>query len=165
MKRQKGQPIGLTMAHILIADDDEIAAQIASEALIDAGHACGWVTSGEDAWAFLHHRQPDVMLLDQIMPGMSGLTLLRKIRLSETLYDLPVIMFTTKTGAPDEEQAIFAGAQDYIRKPFDPHSLNYRIHRLIQKRGWRHRHKDLQTHLAESSGDERSPNSAVRRAV
>ena len=45
------------MAHILIADDDELIAELASQVLIDAGHACGWVTSGEDCWALLRRRR------------------------------------------------------------------------------------------------------------
>ena len=82
------------MAHILIADDDELIAELASQVLIDAGHACGWVTSGEDCWALLRRRRPDVLLLDQDMPGISGMTLLRRLRQSPEFYDLPVVMVT-----------------------------------------------------------------------
>ncbi|PKP62559.1 MAG: response regulator, partial [Alphaproteobacteria bacterium HGW-Alphaproteobacteria-9] len=66
------------MARILIADDDELIAELASEVLIDAGHACGWVTSAEAAWDCVHRKRPDVLLLDQAMPGESGLSLLRR---------------------------------------------------------------------------------------
>jgi DNA-binding response OmpR family regulator len=143
------------MAHILIADDDELIAELASSALIDAGHACGWVTSGEDAWALLARRRPDVLLLDQDMPGMSGVTLLRKLRGSPRYYDLPVIMFTAMSGAQDETQAIYAGAQDFVRKPFDPRTLVSRIQRVLAKRADRPRHTDLQSYLEASSGSVR----------
>lgn len=140
------------MAHILIADDDELVAELASQVLIDAGHACGWVTSGEDAWALLQRRRPDILLLDQDMPGMSGTQLLRKLRQSETMYDLPVIMFTAMTGEQDESQAIYAGAQEYIRKPFDPKGLTGRVQRVLSRREDRARHTDLKTYLAQSAG-------------
>lgn len=138
------------MAHILIADDDELVAELASQVLIDAGHACGWVTSGEDAWALLQRRRPDILLLDQDMPGITGTQLLRRLRQSENMYDLPVIMFTAMTGEQDETQAIYAGAQDYIRKPFDPRALTGRVQRVLAKRN--ERHTDLKTYLAQSAG-------------
>lgn len=140
------------MAHILIADDDELIAELASEVLIDAGHACGWVTSAEDAWSLLQRRRPDLLLLDQDMPGMSGVTLLRKLRQSPEFYDLPVIMFTAMSGVQDESQAFYAGAQDYVRKPFDPRGLTSRIQRVLSHRRDLPRHMDLQTYLARSAG-------------
>ncbi len=138
------------MAHVLIVDDDELIAELASQVLIDAGHACGWVTSAEEAWSLLQRRRPDILLLDQDMPGMSGVTLLRKLRQSSTFYDLPVIMFTAMKGEQDESQAIYAGAQDYIRKPFEPRLLSGRVQRVLAKR--QERHTDLKTHLAQSAG-------------
>lgn len=140
------------MAYILIADDDELVAELASEVLIDAGHACGWVTSAEDALKLLKQRRPDILLLDQDMPGMSGVTMLRQLRGSPQFYDLPVIMFTAMTGLDDEAQAIYAGAQDYIRKPFDESGLKSRVARLLAKRAQRPQHTDLKTWLAQTSG-------------
>lgn len=131
------------MALILIADDDELIAELASEVLIDAGHACGWVTSADAAWDCVRRKRPDVLLLDQAMPGESGLTLLRRLRISPLLYDLPVIMFTGMSGAEDEAQAIYAGAQDFLTKPFDPSNLVAKVTRILKRRGDRPRHVDL----------------------
>ena len=153
------------MAHILIADDDELIAELASQTLIDAGHACGWVTSGEAAWALLATRRPDIVLLDQDMPGMSGIDLLSKMRGSEQFYDLPVIMFTAMSGEDDEARAIYAGAQDYVRKPFDPRGLTNRVQRVLSKRIGRPRHIDLQTHLARSTGVVQEVVPAPRRVI
>lgn len=152
------------MAYVLIADDDELVAALASDALIDAGHPCGWVTNGIDAWDLLQNRRPDVLLLDQDMPGMTGSTLLRKIRNSAHLYDLPVIMFTALTGQRDEEQAIYAGAQDYLRKPFNPRRLIDRVETMLEKRAGRG-HTDLRTYLEQSSGWSSEPKTAARRAI
>ena len=140
------------MAHILIADDDELIAELASQVLIDAGHACGWVTSGEDCWALLRRRRPDVLLLDQDMPGISGMTLLRRLRQSPEFYDLPVVMFTMMSGAQDEANGTFAGSNDFIRKPFDPRRLQSVVQRVLAKREDQPRHTELQTYLAKSSG-------------
>lgn len=153
------------MARILIADDDELIAELASEVLIDAGHACGWVTSAEHAWACVQRKRPDVLLLDHTMPGESGLTLLRRLRQSAEFYDLPVVMFTAMNGAADEAQAIYAGAQDFIRKPFDPALLVRRVGRMIRLRGDRPRHVDLRTALAIDGELAAPPNAMARRML
>lgn len=153
------------MARILIADDDELIAELASQVLIDAGHACGWVTSAEAAWQCVRLKRPDVLLLDQAMPGQSGLTLLRRLRGSPLLYDLPVIMFTGMSGAADEAQAIYAGAQDFLSKPFDPLDLIARVTGLLSRRGNRPRHVDLASAVAGRHTIPQQPASAYRRMV
>ena len=153
------------MARILITDDDELIAELASQVLIDVGHACGWVTNAEEAWEVAHKRRPDILLLDQDMPGMSGVTLLRKLRGSPQFYDLPVVMFTAMRGSQDEAQAIYAGAQDYIRKPFDPSQLITRVSRVLAKRGSRIGHEDLKTNVLREAGLLRERNDGARRLI
>lgn len=153
------------MARILIADDDELIAELATEVLIDVGHACGWVTSAEEAWEVAHKRRPDILLLDQDLPGMSGVTLLRKLRGSPQFYDLPVAMFTAMRGTDDEAQAIYAGAQDYIRKPFDPAALVSRVGRVLAKRANRPRHTDLKTSVLRDAGLLRDQRESARRII
>ena len=140
------------MAHILIVDDDVIIAEVASEALIDAGHACGWVTSGEQALKLLEHRRPDILLLDQDMPGMTGAQVLRQLRSTPEFYDLPILMFSAIAGKRDEEIALYAGATDYIRKPFKPEELVHKISTVLHERIGRAKHKSLQQILEDSSG-------------
>ena len=139
------------MAHILIVDDDELIADMASQILISSGHACGWVTDGSSALDLLKKRRPDLLLLDQDMPGMSGAQVLREIRGSRMLYDLPVIMFTAVSGAADEAQARYAGAQDYIRKPFDPMFMMLKVRQVLAARAERPQHIALEEFLAQSS--------------
>ena len=140
------------MAHILIADDDDIISELACSTLIDQGHACGWVSNGEEALKLLKWRRPDLLLLDQEMPGMSGSQLLRELRNSSEYYDLPIIMFTAVVGREDEIQARFNGAQDYIRKPFDPDKLAVTVDEVLAARAARPRHRDLKVHLEQASG-------------
>lgn len=108
-------------------------------------------------------RRPDILLLDQGLPGMSGVTLLRKLRGSSQFYDLPVIMFTAMRGAEDEAQATYAGAYDYIRKPFDPSVLITRVARVIAKRGTRAGHTDLKTNVLREAGLLRERSEGARR--
>ena len=131
------------MARILIADDDTAMASLASDVLMDAGHACGWVESAEECWSVMRVKRPDLLLLDQTFPGMSGITLLRQLRRSPRFYDLPVVMLTAVSGEADEAQAIYAGAQDFIRKPFDPRWLVRKVEQQIDRRIGRPRHVDL----------------------
>lgn len=79
------------MAHILIVDSDEAAAETAASELIDAGHACGWVTSGDKALTLLEWRRPELLLLAGELKGLSGPQLLRELRQSARHHDLPVI--------------------------------------------------------------------------
>lgn len=153
------------MARILIADDDELIAECACEVLLDAGHACGWVTSAEAAWECVQRKRPDILLLDRMMPGQSGLELLRQLRGSPLLYDLPVMMFTTMSGPLDEEQAIYAGAQDFITKPFTPENLVARVARLLKARGDRPRHVDLATVMLHQPARAMAETPAMRRMV
>lgn len=153
------------MARILIADDDELIAELASEALIDAGHACGWVTSAAAAWMCVQKKRPDVLLLDQGMPGESGLTLLRRLRRSPELYDLPVIMFTAMSGDEDRSQAIYAGAQDFLSKPFEAWDLVRRVKRQLTLRGDRPRHVDLRQAVNFDPMSPQAPETGFRRVI
>ena len=140
------------MSHILIVDDDEIIAELASEVLINAGHACGWVCEGARALDLLRWRRPDLLLLDQDMPGLTGAQVLRSLRSSADNYDLPVIMFTGITGREDENRAFHNGAQAYLRKPFQPQALLSEVEQVLAPRAQRPQHKTLTEHLEQATG-------------
>ncbi|MBU7580976.1 MAG: response regulator [Porphyrobacter sp.] len=153
------------MARILIADDDELIAELASEVLIDAGFACGWVTSAEAAWTCIRKKRPDLLMLDQAMPGESGITLLRRLRRSASFYDLPVMMFTAMNGEQDHLQAIYAGANEFVSKPFDPVNLVARVRRIFKLRDGRPRHVDLRSAVVPDPVRTRLPMESVRRVL
>lgn len=140
------------MAHILIIDDDEIISELASQTLLDAGHICGQVSSGPEALRLLRWRRPDLVLLDQNMPEMSGAQILREMRSSKDFYDLPVIMFTGISGEQDENTALYHGAQAYIRKPFKPDALVFECERVLAARGPEGGHLPLENHLRMRAG-------------
>lgn len=122
------------MALIIYAEDDEIVGELVQHMLIDAGHALGVVTDGREVLTVLARRKPDLLILDIGLPSMSGSDVLDAIRRDPDLYDLPVLMLTARRGAGDEAIARFAGASDYLRKPFEPEELLYRVSRLLEGR-------------------------------
>lgn len=132
------------MAHILVVDDDDLVAELACEILLTAGHACGFVGTAEAALKLLQWRRPDLLLLDENLPGESGAGFLRRLRSSPHFYDLPVIMFTSIDGVEDEKRALFDGAQDYVRKPVHPRFLVWRVNQTLQARANRPKHRKLE---------------------
>lgn len=152
------------VAHILIVDDDELVAEYTANILIAAGHGCGWVTDGEKALALLKWRRPDLLLLDQDMPGLTGRMVLRELRGSAQTYDLPVIMLTAISGAEDEAAALYGGAQDYIRKPYDQRFLLLKVRQVLQARAERPQHLDLREAMGYTSGARRDE-VLVKRAI
>lgn len=121
------------MALILIADDDEIVVEVARAALEAAGHIVGAVDDGMPVIPILNYKHPDLVILDWNMPELSGLETLRKIRLSPISYATPVLMLTATCGQADEDIALRVGANDYLRKPFDPDELVARVEALLLK--------------------------------
>ena len=107
------------MGRIILAEDEEISGSIASGALMNAGHAVGWLKDGSEVLAVLKRRRPDLLILDCNMPGMSGIMVLQEMRRGADLFDLPVLMLTARTSVSDERIARFAGANEYLTKPFD----------------------------------------------
>lgn len=132
------------MAHILVVDDDDIVAELACEILLGAGHACGFVSDAEEALKLLQWRRPDLLLLDENLPGERGSGFLRRLRCSPRFYDLPVIMFTSIDGIEDERRALYDGAQDYIRKPVHPAFLIWRVNATLRARAQRPKHRQLE---------------------
>jgi DNA-binding response OmpR family regulator len=122
------------MARIIIAEDDEIVGEIVRDALIAAGHAAGLLTNGRDALRVIRARKPDLVILDCNMPELSGLLVLRELRQMPEFCDLPVLILTGRRSDQDEELAYYQGADDYLRKPFEPAELVFRVERLLSKR-------------------------------
>ena len=121
------------MGRIILADDDEIVGELVSDAFRAAGHAVGWLTDGKAALEVIRRRAPDLLILDCNMPEMSGVMVLRELRRSADLFDLPVLMLTGRQSDTDEEILRFEGADDYLRKPFDPAELVNMAEALMAK--------------------------------
>jgi two-component system phosphate regulon response regulator PhoB len=124
------------MALIFIVDDDELMVELVAEALRPLGHAVGTLDDGLHVIDIVHLKRPALVILDCSMPMLSGIDALRQIRASESCFDTPVLMLTGRRSAADEEIAIRAGANDYMRKPFEMATLLARIETLLLNAEW-----------------------------
>ncbi len=115
------------MARIILVDDDPVIGDLVVNALLDAGHAIGWIADAATALNFMRHRPPHLAIIDCAMPGMSGVELLRTMRCDGALCHVPAIMLTARHSGRDEAIALGAGADDYLRKPVDFDLLAGRI--------------------------------------
>jgi DNA-binding response OmpR family regulator len=122
------------MARIIMAEDDEIVGEVASDALIAAGHAVGVLKDGAEALKVIQARRPDLVILDCNIPGMSGLLVLRTMRDSQDLHDTPVLMLTGRQSDRDTDIAYYEGADDYMKKPFLPDELVFRVDELLKRK-------------------------------
>ena len=122
------------MARIIVAEDDDLVSDLVREVLTKEGHLVGVVDNGADALRAIQLKKPDLVILDCMMPELSGLIVLREMRTSSTLYDTPVLVLTGRQGARDVELAYSQGADDYMKKPFDPDELAFRVEELLEKR-------------------------------
>ncbi len=119
-------------SHILIVEDDARLRDRLARYLISEGFRVTAAADAAEARSRLHAIAPDLMVLDVMMPGESGLDLLQSLR-QEQSADLPVLMLTAR-GAPEDRIAGFeAGADDYLGKPFEPRELVLRIRALLRR--------------------------------
>ena len=119
------------MARIILVDDDPVIGHLVSGALLNAGHAIGWIENGESALAVMRARPPHLAIIDCAMSGMSGVELVRAMRADGLLCHVPAIMLTARTSENDEALAYNAGAVDYLRKPVDLDQLVGRVDALL----------------------------------
>jgi len=119
-------------AHILVVDDDARLRGLLSRYLAGEGFRVTTADNASDARAKLRAINPDLMVLDVMMPGESGLDLTEALR-KEQGHDLPVLLLTAR-GAPEDRIAGFeAGADDYLPKPFEPRELVLRIRAMLRR--------------------------------
>jgi DNA-binding response OmpR family regulator len=104
---------------LLVVDDDEMSRDQLSRRLERRGFAVLQAVSGPDALVTLEKEAVDLLLLDWMMPGLSGLDVLRTLRQQRSPLELPVIMITALTGSDEVVEALEAGANDYVTKPVD----------------------------------------------
>lgn len=107
---------------ILVVDDEAMARTMASKLLEKAGYNTQAVESGDECLKFVAAQKPAAILLDMLMPGMSGLEVLEKLRAGASSKSIPVLLVTAKGQADVVRQAAALGIADFIVKPF--HSLD-----------------------------------------
>lgn len=121
-------------ANILIVEDDEDIQQLVSYNLIKAGFHVSCADSGEEALEKLKGGDINCILLDLMLPGMSGLDVCAAIRKSENVQAVPILMLTAKGEEDDMITGLECGADDYVTKPFSPKVLIARIKSLLRRK-------------------------------
>jgi signal transduction histidine kinase len=119
------------MFHILIVDDEPSNLKVAMDAIDSLGHTYTTAGGGIEALETLREIKPDLVLLDLMMPGVSGLDICREIRTLYDLSELPVLMLTASGQTRDTIAAFSAGANDILQKPFELAELRARVQSLL----------------------------------
>ena len=119
---------------ILIVEDEPSIVELLSYTLRAGGWNPTAVHTAADAWDAIHHRLPQLILLDWMLPDQTGLRLLARIRADRQFTDLPVIMLTARSMEEDKIAGLDHGADDYITKPFSPRELTARINALLRRK-------------------------------
>ena len=119
---------------VLIVEDESAIAELIAVNLRHNGFQPVWAEDGEAAQRELDAVLPDVILLDWMLPGQSGLTLARKWRADPRTKAVPILMLTARGDEPDKVAGLDAGADDYITKPFSTQELLARIRAVLRRR-------------------------------
>ena len=121
-------------ATILVVEDEPSIQELIAATLQHSGHTVLRADSAEEAVNLVNETLPDVVLLDWMLPGMSGIQFARRLRASERTRDLPIIMLTARSEEHDKVAGLDAGADDYLTKPFSPRELLARIKAVLRRR-------------------------------
>ncbi len=121
------------MKTILIADDDPLVLELIEEVLTGAGYAVITTTEPADLGALLDENQVDAIILDVVMPKVSGFDLLREVRSQERWRALPILLLSANTDSERRVRGFRGGADDFMAKPFDGYELLSRLERLVPR--------------------------------
>jgi len=128
MCRADGNPI-----NVLVVDDEAVLAEMVSMALRYEGWSISTASDGSSAIAAARAQRPDVVVLDVMLPDMSGLDVLHKLR--EESPQLPVLLLTAKDAVEDRIAGLTAGGDDYVTKPFSIEEVVLRLRALLRRTG------------------------------
>jgi len=120
------------VSYLLVVDDNEDMRLMVREVLISAGHEVDTAPNGARALEAIEQREPDLLILDLIMPGMSGIEVCRLVKRNPFQARIPVLMLTARGDVDHKVAGFEAGADDYLVKPFDPRELRARVVALLR---------------------------------
>jgi DNA-binding response OmpR family regulator len=118
---------------ILVADDDDDIRDLVTFKLAQAGFVVQTADDGTSALAAIEDNPPDLAVLDVMMPGLSGMDVLRKIRDRDRTSGVRVILLTARSRDSDVDAGFATGADDYIIKPFSPRELLHRVNTVLAR--------------------------------
>jgi len=121
-------------ATILVVEDEPAIQELIAYNLKQAGHQPLRADNAEQAMNLVQNALPDLVLLDWMLPGQSGIDFARRLRSDRRTRTVPIIMLTARTDEQDKLTGLDTGADDYITKPFSPRELNARIKAVLRRR-------------------------------
>lgn len=121
------------MSTVLIVDDEAAIRQMLAFTLAGDGHECVEASDAEQAQQFVSQHTPDLILLDWMLPGISGVDFARRIKRDAKTRSIPIIMLSAKGEEADKVRALDSGADDYITKPFSTSELLARIRAVMRR--------------------------------
>lgn len=120
------------MPKVLIVDDEASNLELGEALIIQEGYQAIKASDGEMAWQLVQEVRPDLVMMDIVMPKMSGIEACRKIKTNPLTYAIPVIIVTALNTSEEKIKAIKAGADDFLSKPFDQLELSARLKSLLR---------------------------------
>jgi|TARA_B100000073_G_scaffold243154_1_gene203991 two-component system phosphate regulon response regulator PhoB len=120
-------------ANILIADDEPNQLELMSFNLSNAGYSIIKATNGKEAIELIENHSPDLIILDWMMPKMSGIDVCRTLRSRSETKQIPIIILSARSEDSDKSLGLDTGADDYISKPFSPKELISRVKALLRR--------------------------------
>ncbi len=121
------------MSNIVVVDDDADILGLLEYKLTAAGHTVTAEADGEAGLAAIHEVKPDLVVLDWMMPRMTGIEVCLELRKDPAMADVPVLFLTAKAQESDVQRGFAAGGNDYVVKPFSPRELSTRIDALLAR--------------------------------
>jgi len=118
---------------VLVVDDEPAIREMIAFALQRQGFIVSLASDAHEALLSINSNRPDIILLDWMMPGVTGLELTRRLRRDSLTQDIPIIMLTAKVSEDDKVAGLEAGTDDYVIKPFSPRELLARIRAVLRR--------------------------------
>lgn len=120
-------------AHIIIVEDDEDIAALVAFNLEREGCKCTLVHNGTEGWEQIRTQLPDCVILDMMLPGMSGVQIFMSMKSHELTKNIPTLFLTARAQMEDKLECLDMGADDYITKPFSSKELKLRVRNLLHR--------------------------------
>ena len=119
--------------HVLIVEDEAALVTMLRYNFESEGYRVSEAVDGEEAILLVIEEPPDLILLDWMLPSLSGIEVCRRIRRNESARDVPIIMLTARGEDSDRGRGLDSGADDYMTKPFSPRELMARVRAVLRR--------------------------------
>ena len=121
------------MAKILLAEDEDVLRMLVVDSLEDEGHDIDEASDGMEALDYIKRYEYDLILMDYMMPGMTGLEVIKEIRQMPEKQKVKILMLSAKSQKSDQEKVLQEGADYFMAKPFSPLALVNRIEEILSE--------------------------------